>query len=51
MYNCCVLNKGNYWYFRIHSISLHGSIAWFIALPIILVRGFQYCELGRVSLQ
>ena len=51
MYNCCVLNKGNYLYFRIRSISLHGSRAWFIVLQVILVRGFQYCELVRVSFQ
>ena len=51
MYNCSVLNKGNYLYFRIHSISLRGSRAWFIVLPVILVHGFQYCELGRVTLQ
>ena len=51
MYNSCVINKGNYLYFRIHSISLHGSRAWFIVLPLILVHGFQYCQLYRVSLQ
>ena len=51
MYNSCVLNKGNYLYFRIHYISFHGSRAWFIILQVILVRVFQYCELVRVSSQ